>query len=653
MPKKVKNPALTSPWKIGVLVALLLFITNAGVAYYLINQYNIDLEWLTGGKLWGVDSYLFFKEMYPLVAGMLLCSLFSYFTIASAVRRYKYYVDSGQDYRKMISLASSIDDLTNPAQIARLSEYPKLQEILRNYGDQIREISEEISSREEDLSPNGLEAQIELMLKGEQVMESVEEDVWWAGIVRKLDENFKEKDEIIEELYKMNDADRRKKGNMTLSMGRLIEYTSEAKNSLASIRSFLNEVTSAVASGNAPQTASGNAGSPSVEIREALSSIESSLRSLEEGGSAIRDFSEKTNGLALNIALLAARGEISEKELAGFAEKARMTSEKFIKLGKAVSNLTGNLKSNFQIVNSWASSSSGATAGTGPAVNTEAVSRMAGEMEGNAGRLEAALNNIEKDLSYFNDYLRSSDDASEEDSIEDAVGAADDEDAFIEKTSDSAGEGLQPENENMFVINHGKAWEDYNSTDKPGPGRDVADTPAATAHMEEEAIDGAGFDESEPSSAATADEPSVPDGPIEDKNLENEAQDESWTTLNVNESPDEVKAEDIEVEFKNERVPESEDAAVPGDVEAMGQDEKPGSTISLETQRSDQDDDEPHNIPEDVEIAYSSAHNQDPSMEEKRSNESAAGVEKAEDDDPIVDLFELGAVELDTAETSM
>jgi len=136
-----KKPVLTSPWKIGVFVAMMLMVTSFGVGYYLTHVYNIDLTWLRGtDSKWVIDSFKFFKELYPLASGVILISLFSYFIIASTVRKYKFYLASGQDYRKMVSLADSIDDLTNPAQIAKLSDFPELQGILRNYGDQIEKL---------------------------------------------------------------------------------------------------------------------------------------------------------------------------------------------------------------------------------------------------------------------------------------------------------------------------------------------------------------------------------------------------------------------------------------------------------------------------------------------------------------------------------
>ncbi|MCK4236142.1 MAG: hypothetical protein KAX38_03415, partial [Candidatus Krumholzibacteria bacterium] len=188
-----KRPVLTSPWKIGMLVALLLLVTNFGVGYYLVNIYNVDLEWLSENSgRWVVNSHLFFKQIYPLAAGVIVIVLFSYFIVASAVRRYKFYLESGQDYRKMISLAESIDDLTNPAQIAKLSSYPELQSVLRNYGNQIKEISQELDQKKSDLRSVDLEMEVESLLKGESVQETLVEGKWWAPLFKKLENYIEE-----------------------------------------------------------------------------------------------------------------------------------------------------------------------------------------------------------------------------------------------------------------------------------------------------------------------------------------------------------------------------------------------------------------------------------------------------------------------------
>ncbi|MEE8590245.1 MAG: hypothetical protein V3T35_02885, partial [Spirochaetia bacterium] len=88
--KSIKSPVLTSPWKIGVLVALLLLVVGVGAGYYVVETYNIELQWLSGGLgEWEIDSFGFFREVFPLIAGLIIMSIISYFAISSAVRRYR------------------------------------------------------------------------------------------------------------------------------------------------------------------------------------------------------------------------------------------------------------------------------------------------------------------------------------------------------------------------------------------------------------------------------------------------------------------------------------------------------------------------------------------------------------------------------------
>ena len=207
----------------------MLAATSFGVGYYMVKVYDIDLFWLSSDvSKWVVDSYEFFREIYPAAAGVLILALIAYFLIASAVRRYKYYLDSGQDYRKMISLTESIDDLTNPAQIARLSEYPELQEVLRNYGDQIREISESIEDREEEIRSVDLEVEIDSIIEGRGLNETHADGRWWAPIARKVQAFAEKNTGGTEELKKISASSRQAMGRASLSCGRAVETVANA-----------------------------------------------------------------------------------------------------------------------------------------------------------------------------------------------------------------------------------------------------------------------------------------------------------------------------------------------------------------------------------------------------------------------------------------
>jgi len=671
--KEVKNPVLTSPWKIGVLVALLLLITNVGVGYYIISQYNVDLEWLKAGNFWEIDSFLFFKEMFPLAAGILLCSLFSYFVIASAVRRYRYYVDSGQDYRKMVSLADSIDDLTNPAQIARLSDFPELQEILRNYGDQIKDISDEINSREAELAPSELEAEVESLLKGEPVLQAEESNgKWWAELVRKLQRHYSEKNEVIEELYKSNDRERRKTAGITLSMGRILESAGEARNRIREIAVLLSDIEGVPASSGASGSAQEDP-----DARTALSNVGSLLKKLEQGGGAMRQFSERTNGLALNIALLAARGEVEESDLANYAEKARETAEKFSKLANAVSGITAELSANYQVM-------SGGLSGRGGLRDAEAASEAGASMIKLRQSIEAGLNdvgnyisNLESDLKSLNSNLRSTGD--EEDiNTEggDHSGAREaEEPQAAEVGPGTEADGAERDDGGKLVINHGKAWEEDYAAEKrmkevSGSGLDEISLDGIGEGQDEEAGDIDGLQpkaaaeepvamEDERNGLETAEsglkDPAAAEAGLNEPAADQAGEPESWDSLNVSEPDEAAESSDVKVEFREEGIdPVSENRPEPEEEQAAGKTpDAVNETVNDGMESQNQEVSEGPGL----EVAYQKHLDQSVREQDQRSG---AGPEAAEsdrrpvnedEDDPIIDLFDLGAVELDKAES--
>lgn len=347
---KDKQPVLTSPWKIGIFVSLLLVLMSLGVGYYLVSFYNVDLKWIksgTGG--WSIDSKLFMNDMLPLAAAVIFVSLFAYFLIASAVHRYKFYLDSGQDYRTMISLAESIDDLTNPAQIARLSKYPELQAVLRNYGDQIHEISRDLGTKDNASNYSELKSEIEGLIGEGGSAEDGTEGKDCGSIYEQLRDRVESDRARIEELEKRNQAERRAYGHAALAYGRAMEGISGAgeellaiTNSVAELTSVAERINANAAARNAAATRSGAAPQERA-LKTTLSEMESSVRKLEEGGRVLHEFSEENNGIAIHLALMAARGNVDEHALATFAERVRSTAERFHKLSDSVSIIAQGL----------------------------------------------------------------------------------------------------------------------------------------------------------------------------------------------------------------------------------------------------------------------------------------------------------------------
>ncbi|MDZ7859396.1 MAG: hypothetical protein U5O15_01780 [Candidatus Krumholzibacteriota bacterium] len=653
MRNKGNSPVLTSPWKIGVLVALLLMITNVGVGYYIVNQYGIDLKWLSNNSnVWGIETFTFFKEVFPLAAGIILCSLFSYFVIASAVRRYRYYVDSGQDYRKLVSIADSIDDLTNPTQIARLSNYPELQNILRNYGDKIREISEGINSKEEQFDTAKLEKEIDSVLNGKPILQSSSEEKPWADLIRKLDEGFRIKDKIIEEAKEANETleDERKKMNqMGLSLGKVIESADAAIKDMSSItspasqaREFLND--------NRNISPAENSGQEAAEVKSAISNMKKSLNKLEEGSIAMRDFSEKNNGLALNIALMAARGNIGEGDLAGFAEKARETAEKFNKLGGAVISLHKDLDSNYKVFKS--SLLNGDTRESSVSQSAEEiVSRITADLEERKGKLENNLLRLKNDLERIDAIFRGNSDqilADSENELKRESEYSEKNEGTVE-IDQSAGD-IKSDSEEEFVISNGSNW-DSNKLDEE-ESQPMADNPSTSETASEvnvERPEDAFSSDFASKEVLKSDNENIKDDSDSSDVTREESQDDSFASLDVIQNDKSAESKDINVEFVENAADE-----VTGEFGEEKTEENPlaedklvdSETSKMEIKESKES--RPDSL--GLEVAYRKHLDKSVRSQSKASKPDENSGEKESDEGPIVDLFDLGAVEIESAE---
>lgn len=633
--RRDRKPVLTSPWKIGVLVALLILVTNSAVAYYMVSKYGIEFNWLDRGSgLWGIDSYGFFREMYPLAASVLICSLVAYFAIASAVRRYRYYIDSGQDYRKMISLADSIDDLTNPSQIASLSDYPEFQAILRNYGDQIREISNQINENYEMLDNTELEKEMEALLEGKPVLESVTGDRWWKESIKELSERLENSSGDAESVRTENEDNRRLIGSAILSFGRITEWIEEARRNLSRIRGLVDQYSGSESSADMPGQ-QGQMGA-NQEVRKALGEISSSLSRLGEGGAAMNDFSETTNGLALNIALLAARGDAGEKDLTDFAEKARSTSEKFKKLSSAIQSLVEKLQNDFSTVRAWAEKQSGQTAAP-----QKDSSGLQSRLEESIAVMNKNLENLASDANLVDQLLRKE---SEQGGLGDqsAPVAAGQSAEMASGNEEAESEELEILRSDQFVGGGDEEWGQADSSEETGEEQTLVeqDSDMNTAGEEPSGeIDStdasAGFESGADNIEVEEPEPSAMDG--------QEADDQMWASLNISGETGEEKSEETGIDFSDKQEPEAEDQPAPEErAEEIEAEDTPLQDGSYQI--------DPESVT-GVEAAYSEFMDRSVNKQEQAGKADHAGQKLEEDDDdPVIDLYDLGAVELTEAD---
>jgi hypothetical protein len=129
-----KKPSLTSPWKVGFLVALLLVVTSLGVSYFITGTFGVTWHWIHFGGVspatWTFNPGAFIEEMAPLLVLTVVLAFCAYGLVAGAVRRYKSYVDSGAEYKQLLKSIRTIEDLEDEGVSERLRQHPELREFL-------------------------------------------------------------------------------------------------------------------------------------------------------------------------------------------------------------------------------------------------------------------------------------------------------------------------------------------------------------------------------------------------------------------------------------------------------------------------------------------------------------------------------------------
>ncbi|MGD1049152.1 MAG: methyl-accepting chemotaxis protein [Candidatus Krumholzibacteriaceae bacterium] len=621
MPKD-KKPVLTSPWKIGTFVSLLLVFVSLGVGCYLITFYHVDLKWIKIGSAgWSIDSYLFFREIYPLVAGVVLISLLAYFTIASAVRKYKFYLDSGQDYRTMISLAESIDDLTNPAQIARLSSYPELQAVLKNYGDQIREISQDLAEDSSGVACEELESEIDKLLGGNGSRDTELDGKEYASVYRKVKQLIDSNCSRMEGIEKRTESERRAYARAALAYGRILEAISGASEELLAITNFVGELASAAehVTKEAAPTRGAGADSQEKALKAIVSDMENSVRKLEDGGHVLHEFSEENNGIAINLALMAARGNVDDHDLATFAERVRSTAERFHRLSGTVSSIAQGLLGTCYALKEKI----GGAEPEAPGVDVGGF-RAIVEI---ARRIEERSANLQKQLCSLGNELHDVHGMLQKDFSGDAPEAADL--APKANTAHMAGEAAargeragtfeQPQESHEFVVEHGKSWGGLSDQGPEAEAAKAADEDFSFKHL-----DAAEGRPAPGAAEALEDEPKSDYSDMSSlRDLKSPAEAEAKTA----DRPEEPRESGSWMEMPGHRW-------LKIDVEKTDVEEETGKIdVAVQAPARKTVQKEPASRKDDDEVVFESA------------EQAPLGAGTGADDEPIYDLFDLGAVE--------
>ncbi len=344
--RRTKSPALTSPSKIGFFVALLLVFVSIGVAYYVVDHFGLvgtlfDRNWLDKNEwLALIKGKGFLFDMLPLVGLVAVTSMISYLVITSAVRRYKRFLDSGLDYKNLLSSLKEAD-FEDKSRIERIKNHPELQRVLLGLAGTLEEKKTLLGEREAALETRIAEAlavkETELTdgftQECERLSAAIEAGAPELGGVglsnaglRKLGELLRRDRESHEQREELNLAesygDLRKTSDVIQS--KLHEIVHELNSSREGALEIEEQLKQLAASGET-ESLRESMESAKEEVRK----IVASLRSLEELNASLDLLSEETRGIAISSALHAGSGAGTQDDLVRLAEEVKGVAERF------------------------------------------------------------------------------------------------------------------------------------------------------------------------------------------------------------------------------------------------------------------------------------------------------------------------------------
>lgn len=354
MKKKKSLPRLSPPPNVAFLASLLLIVVPVGVCFYatfMVLGVPLDELWVRFVTPAAPD---YFTKAFPIQAGLLLIALIAYLLFASALRRYRRWVDSGQDYRLFIQKAGSLEDLTSPKSIAKLSNFPEFQKILRAWADRMQGV---VSGAEGSLLAEGF-----ANMPGDSggaggLAQDISAMTSLRSAVRRLAD-------VKAPLTRLNAPGPAWK-----------DLTDEIRNTLACHRALIAEARRQV--GQSPGLENlgekledllahvddlrGTFDRVSTSIKplsdtcvEAMSQIpnedadgtvdDRTVQGIQKVVSAMKLLGERNEKIALNLALKAQRGECSEAAFSAAAEEVRKLAEKFKTLAGMTEPVLGEIQ---------------------------------------------------------------------------------------------------------------------------------------------------------------------------------------------------------------------------------------------------------------------------------------------------------------------
>ncbi|MEJ2720962.1 MAG: hypothetical protein P8181_07445 [bacterium] len=364
--KSKKPPALTSPWKIGFFVSLTLIVVGVGVTYFFVDRAGMTWDWQNKEEWLGVlHGQGFLADILPVIALIALSSLISFLIISGAVRKYRRYLDSGLDYKNLLVSLKDIDDIRDTSKIEKLRHQPELKRLLLTISQSINERFKTLDERERDLEKNAgskIEAREDELLSaftGEceeltQAIENPTED----GLSEELDISnpaLRRVEYAVRRVMASPARDVRSEatpsdvgGSMSYNelrkasdvlYHRLEDIVDEMKQSGTTAKDIEKQL-----SNLSPAMETALAAGRSEKPARGCQGILGTLKSFEKLSASLGVLSEEAKGIAISTALSAGSGEGTQDELIRLAEEVKDISSRFKESSVQYVELTKELK---------------------------------------------------------------------------------------------------------------------------------------------------------------------------------------------------------------------------------------------------------------------------------------------------------------------
>jgi hypothetical protein len=381
--KRRKPPALTSPWKIGFFVSLMLVFVAIGVAYFFTRRLGTPWSWPQPSE-WRavVDNIIhgqgFLVESWPVLVLVGATSLVSYLIITQAVRKYKRYLDSGHDYKRLLATIREIQDLDDGGSIDELHNHPELRDFLTKIRADYEERTRMLDEREKALEGRVMATEKK---KEQELSSDLNEQCGRLieAIVRSRTMGFPDDVGVtLPELTLVEDAIRNALA-VASTAGDLGSSVEQQSMDYTRLRKGIEETWRELQAvgremkaleGEARETAGRSADSVDAvdpeSTRHDMDLFLASCSELEKLSAHVAALGEETRSVAINTALQAGSGRAKENDMVKLAEDVKELASSYGELSKTMSQQVNQAKrSAGNIGSADRSSTDGASAAAG------------------------------------------------------------------------------------------------------------------------------------------------------------------------------------------------------------------------------------------------------------------------------------------------